>query len=441
MQEDSESNPRCPKISFSREEIQGFYKPWSKALVVKVLERSFSYPVIKRRLESLWARTGHIQVTDMSNAFYLVRFSDAEDYQKAAFGGPWKIFDYYITVARWSPEFNEEAPIQKILTWVRLPKLPIHYFNLIAVERIGNHIGRTVRLDLATSEGARARYARLCVEVDLTKPLLGKYMVDGRVFLIEYESLDNICFSCGMYGHKLGECPLNAPSVQVPSPESVAEPSAMPTADEDSGSWMVVARRSRKSRPAPASSSKPAAKNGSRFSALAPEAAEGASAIKETPQRTTPQVATAKESPYSEHAAQLSRVLQAAFDSGKPKEQVQEKTLPASREALKEVTPVAPSNVQQTVSFLPADSQLVAVPISLAKSSFVASASQQKTRGKGKQKENSPPSQAKQTKGKNVKRFVSKKVDSPPTEMTGTKDPNWTCLGSPNGGRPPDKSN
>ncbi|CAN1179209.1 hypothetical protein LINPERHAP2_LOCUS34079 [Linum perenne] len=401
MQEDSESNPRCPKISFSREEIQGFYKPWSKALVVKVLERSFSYPVIKRRLESLWARTGHIQVTDMSNAFYLVRFSDAEDYQKAAFGGPWKI----------------------------------------SVERIGNHIGRTVRLDLATSEGARARYARLCVEVDLTKPLLGKYMVDGRVFLIEYESLDNICFSCGMYGHKLGECPLNAPSVQVPSPESVAEPSAMPTADEDSGSWMVVARRSRKSRPAPASSSKPAAKNGSRFSALAPEAAEGASAIKETPQRTTPQVATAKESPYSEHAAQLSRVLQAAFDSGKPKEQVQEKTLPASREALKEVTPVAPSNVQQTVSFLPADSQLVAVPISLAKSSFVASASQQKTRGKGKQKENSPPSQAKQTKGKNVKRFVSKKVDSPPTEMTGTKDPNWTCLGSPNGGRPPDKSN
>ncbi|CAN1179260.1 hypothetical protein LINPERHAP1_LOCUS37816, partial [Linum perenne] len=76
-----------------------------------------------------------------------------------------------------------EAPIKKILTWVRLPKLPIHTFNPLAVERIGNHIGRTVRMDLVTKEGARARYARVCVEVDLTKPLLGKYVIDNRVFL------------------------------------------------------------------------------------------------------------------------------------------------------------------------------------------------------------------------------------------------------------------
>ncbi|CAN1179261.1 hypothetical protein LINPERHAP1_LOCUS37816 [Linum perenne] len=38
-------------------------------------------------------------------------------------------------------------------------------------------------MDLVTKEGARARYARVCVEVDLTKPLLGKYVIDNRVFL------------------------------------------------------------------------------------------------------------------------------------------------------------------------------------------------------------------------------------------------------------------
>ncbi|CAN1185860.1 hypothetical protein LINPERHAP2_LOCUS37822 [Linum perenne] len=31
MNEDGEINPRCPKILFSDEEIQAFYKPWSKA--------------------------------------------------------------------------------------------------------------------------------------------------------------------------------------------------------------------------------------------------------------------------------------------------------------------------------------------------------------------------------------------------------------------------
>ncbi|CAN1164083.1 hypothetical protein LINPERPRIM_LOCUS32984 [Linum perenne] len=75
--------------------------------------------------------------------------------------------------------------------------MPIHYFNNIAVTRIGNCIGKTVRLDLATETGARARYARVYVEVDLSKPLLGKYMIENRTFHVEYESLENICFTCG----------------------------------------------------------------------------------------------------------------------------------------------------------------------------------------------------------------------------------------------------
>ncbi|CAN1139774.1 hypothetical protein LINPERHAP2_LOCUS11485 [Linum perenne] len=97
------------------------------------------------------------------------------------------MFEYYITIARWTPEFNKEEPIRHILTWVRLPRLPIHFFNRTAVSHIRNHIGKKIRLDLDTSEGARARYARVCVEVDLTKPLLGKYMTGERVFYVEYE--------------------------------------------------------------------------------------------------------------------------------------------------------------------------------------------------------------------------------------------------------------
>ncbi|CAN1836499.1 hypothetical protein LINPERHAP1_LOCUS34792 [Linum perenne] len=88
---------------------------------------------MKRRLDYLWAKSGPIQVSDLSNNFFLVRFASQEDYSTAAFKGPWKL----------------------------------------AVSRIGNCIGKTVRLDLATSEGTRGRYARVCVEADLTKPLLG----------------------------------------------------------------------------------------------------------------------------------------------------------------------------------------------------------------------------------------------------------------------------
>ncbi|CAN1247076.1 hypothetical protein LINGRAPRIM_LOCUS3351 [Linum grandiflorum] len=241
-QAEQPANPRCPSVCFSEEELQSFHKPWSRALVVKVLERSFAFPTIKCRLETLWAKHGQIQVTDASNAFFILRFSDPNDYQLAAFRGPWKIYDYYITVARWSPEFDETAPIRKILTWVRLPKLLIHYFNNVAVSRIGNYIGRTVRLDLATEEGARGRFARLCVEVDISKPLLGKYMIKDRLFYIEYESLDNICTQCGFYGHKIDQCP---ELVEKPAKAPIVTEDVMETttAEGDFGAWMTVTHR------------------------------------------------------------------------------------------------------------------------------------------------------------------------------------------------------
>ncbi|CAN1821686.1 hypothetical protein LINPERHAP1_LOCUS29622 [Linum perenne] len=243
MQDDDIANPRCRRIHFSEEEITKFYKPWSKTLVVRVLEKSFAYPALKCRLESLWVKIGHVQVSDLSNEFFLVQFSSVNDYHRAAFAAPWKMFDYYITVACWTPGFNED-PVKKILTWVQLPKLSIQFFNHTMVNRIGNHMSKTIRMDLATSEGARGRYARVCVEVDLSKPLLGKYKIGDRVLYVEYESLENVCFHCRMYGHQLVAClslsPTDGPSDPVEQSQKVDEPSEK---ENDTGSWMTVTRR------------------------------------------------------------------------------------------------------------------------------------------------------------------------------------------------------
>ncbi|CAN1125434.1 hypothetical protein LINPERHAP1_LOCUS10832 [Linum perenne] len=309
MQDDTFSNPRCPKISFTEEEVRSFYKPWSKALVIKVLEKKFSYQTVKRRLETLWARSGSIQVSDAANSFFLVRFSDQDDYQRAAFRGPWKIYDYYISVARWTPQFNEEEPLEKILTWVRLPRLPIHYFNQLAVTRIGNHIGRTVRLDLATTEGARGRYARVCVEVDISKPLIGKFMIEDRTFLVEYESLENICHHCGIYGHKIDNCSERVVPQSDLETEAIPETIVPDKPEEVAGSWMTVCRRN-KGKPgvekSAANSTKP---SGSRFTILQQDEA------RPTPHRegmAAPGTAKAANPSAVKLATELAAVLQAA---------------------------------------------------------------------------------------------------------------------------------
>ncbi|CAN1141085.1 hypothetical protein LINPERHAP2_LOCUS12257 [Linum perenne] len=165
--------------------------------------------------------------------------------------------------------FNKDEPINTILTWVRLPKLPIHYFNNLAVTRIGNHIGRTVRLDLATTEGARARYARVCVEVDISKPLLRKYMIDNRIFYVEYESLENICFSCGFYGQKLDACPSSIVANEVTPSDAPTTTVPEPSGPEgDIGGWRTIQRRNKGKKTGPTPTTKPLKPTGSRFDIL-----------------------------------------------------------------------------------------------------------------------------------------------------------------------------
>ncbi|CAN1169986.1 hypothetical protein LINPERHAP2_LOCUS28727 [Linum perenne] len=268
MSEDSDPNPRCPRILFSEDELKRFYRPWSKALVVKVLERSFSFGAVKRRLENLWARNGSIQVSDASNSFFLVRFANSDDYQRAAFQGPWEV----------------------------------------AVTRIGNCIGKTVRLDLATSEGARGRYARVCVEIDISKSLLGKYMIDDRTYFVEYESLSNICFTCGFYGHKAECCPsVHHPEKQSGLPEAEERvQTSMPTGE--TGEWMTVQRRS-KSKVKKASAPSPNVPiTGTRFVALADSEMDEGSGGQSAKHKTASQV-NDPENTTSMLAAQLAEAL------------------------------------------------------------------------------------------------------------------------------------
>ena len=91
------------------------------------------------------------------------------------------------------------------------------------------------------------------MDVDLTKPLLSKFRLNGRIWLIQYEGLKMICFHCGKQGHKEDVCPLKG---DLPSEEINAQMSnaAHPRKSVDSrpevaelyGSWMLVKKPARR---------------------------------------------------------------------------------------------------------------------------------------------------------------------------------------------------
>lgn len=53
--------------------------------------------------------------------------------------------------------------------------------------RIGNKIGKTIRIDKTTELRARGCFVRLYMEMDLSKPLLSRFRLRRRVRRVEYE--------------------------------------------------------------------------------------------------------------------------------------------------------------------------------------------------------------------------------------------------------------
>lgn len=97
-----------------------------------------------------------------------------------------------------------------------------HYLMLLIGEFHGSDTGEygqcpRVSMDMTITDIARGRFFRVCVELDLSRPLIPRLMIMGRVVQVEYEGLPKICFHCGLYGHRIDLWPKMAPP---PTPTS-----------------------------------------------------------------------------------------------------------------------------------------------------------------------------------------------------------------------------
>nr|POE73708.1 hypothetical protein CFP56_66700 [Quercus suber] len=129
--------------------------------------------------------------------------------------------------------------------------------------RGGRAIGPVLRIDANTANGARGRFARLCVQVNLEKPLVKSIFLGRLKQSIQYEGIGTLCFECGRIGHSREMCPFlvreNKKDVQVEqgseSQENQRDVSTTPMVDEapasqldEYGDWMLVTRRKPRNR-------------------------------------------------------------------------------------------------------------------------------------------------------------------------------------------------
>ncbi|KAL0001290.1 hypothetical protein SO802_015071 [Lithocarpus litseifolius] len=89
---------------------------------------------------------------------------------------------------------------------IRFPELPIEFYDPSVLREIGSAIGPVLRIDSYTALGSRASYTRLCVQIDLSKPVINFVRVGCIKQKVMYKGISSLCFCCGRLGHEQESC-------------------------------------------------------------------------------------------------------------------------------------------------------------------------------------------------------------------------------------------
>ena len=169
------------EVKLSKETKARIRVSWSKALIVKVYYRSVGFNYLTFKINALCKSMVKMNCVNLGRDFFLIRFSSTEDYDHVLCGGTWFIGEHFLAIMPWELYFKaSKAKLSSVAVWVRLPKLPIEFYNASVLKEIGSVIRPVLRISSYTTSETRGGYARLCVQINLEKPLITSIRV-GRL--------------------------------------------------------------------------------------------------------------------------------------------------------------------------------------------------------------------------------------------------------------------
>ena len=108
--------------------------------------------------------------------------------------GHWEMVGVSIVLRKWKPIFDtSQAQVEKVLIWVRLPRIPTHLWNPRIFRMIGDTLGSFVNAKMSFKVTRDKPMARIPIILDLQEGLMGDIclnMAQGPFLqMLDYEEV------------------------------------------------------------------------------------------------------------------------------------------------------------------------------------------------------------------------------------------------------------
>lgn len=196
------------RFSLSEEEVRGADVPQLGEATIYCLAGKFftkrvvNVEAVARTFKPLPKTVGELKIRDSGGNILLFEFEDELDLLRVLEFEPWS-YDKNLVVFEHTPNIESVPNLtySKTRFWVQLHNIPEKSMNQETGEAVGNNIGTTVQVANPGDESSGNEFLRVCVAIDITKPLphCCKLNSEGKQIkwaLLKFERLLNFCYWC-----------------------------------------------------------------------------------------------------------------------------------------------------------------------------------------------------------------------------------------------------
>ncbi|KAL0795072.1 hypothetical protein Bca101_066449 [Brassica carinata] len=154
-------------------------------------------------LPQVWNLEGRVQGRPLGADKFQFKFETEEDLLLVLRKGPYHYKKWMLLMQRWEPLVSPQFP-STISFWVHIHGIPLHFWNDMTVNSIGDALGNCPERD---GEGAKLRLdANGLLPLEMTRDI---QLPSGEVTEVEFEyiKLEKHCFQCHSLLHEKDDCP------------------------------------------------------------------------------------------------------------------------------------------------------------------------------------------------------------------------------------------
>jgi len=174
-------------------------------------DKPFGYREVLTKLQQLWTNIGPWKMTPLGKGYFEFAFASYDDMRSVWAKGTLNLKPGLLRIFEWSKDFSARTQRQThAQVWIRLHELPQEYWMDRTLKEIASAVGTPLLVDSATQNRVFGHYACILVDMDLSKHIFNKVMIEreGYSFTIEitYERLPSFCTHCQNIGHHITSC-------------------------------------------------------------------------------------------------------------------------------------------------------------------------------------------------------------------------------------------